>query len=61
MTSPEMLREVSARELAGILHVSPRAAVRAIQEIPEARKTDGGHNRVPLWAVEAWQRNRGQK
>lgn len=55
MTYAEELREVSARELARILHCSNEHALWLMTQIPEARRTDGGQHRVPLWSVYRYQ------
>lgn len=55
MTYAEELREVSARELARILHCSNERALQVMAQIPEARRTDGRQWRVPLWSVYRYQ------
>jgi hypothetical protein len=56
----EMLREVSARQIAKIVGISHYAAVEQLEQIPQAYQTPGGVWRCPLWAYYEHQKRRGE-
>ena len=55
--SVEMLREVSASELAKITGRSPGYVARQLARIPAAYRTEGGYWKCPLWA---WQKHQAE-
>jgi hypothetical protein len=59
--SVELLREVSGAELARIVGCSYERIVKELEQCPAAYRTDGGQWRVPLWAWQRWQDERGAR
>lgn len=55
--SVEMLREVSASEIARLIGRSHHYVVGQLEKIPAAYRTEGGHWKCPLWA---WQKHQAE-
>lgn len=56
----ELLREVSARELARIVGCSPQRIARELPHVPAAWRSPGGRWHCPLWAWQRYQEERGE-
>lgn len=60
MPPVELMREVSARELARIVGCSPTTIGKELARVPQAHRTDGGYWKCPLYAWYRHQERRGQ-